>query len=721
MTKKKNKLTKNKSRKKKSIKDMGSAKDQILNLMRKNPRKRVSFKQIASVLGITSLGEKNAIQKVLTGLVDSNQIERVDAKFYQAVVDTSLLEGTVDYVNSEYGFVVIGEPYSDIWVNSRNMKNALHGDKVSVKTITSGRKRRQEGEVVEVLEHSKRSFAGTIEISPRFAFVDVTDRKMHFDVFVPLPHLNGAKHGEKVVVDITKWDGKAKNPTGKISKVLGKAGDHDTEIHSIMFEYELPFEFPRELEAEAEKIPVEISKQEIAKRRDMRDITTFTIDPFNAKDFDDALSIRKLENGNWEIGVHIADVTHYVKPDTALEAEALERATSVYLVDRTIPMLPEKLSNGLCSLRPNEEKLTFSVVFEIDEQAGIHNKWFGRTVIYSDRRFTYEEAQERIESGEGEYADEIVTMNELAKKFKKRRFEHGAVSFESVEFVFQLDDDGKTPLGMFPKERKDAHKMIEEFMLLANKNVAEFVYHQKESTPRNTMVYRAHEDPDPERVAEFSLFAKRFGYDIPLNVKKLPEALNKLAEELAGKPEQNIIESQAIRTMSKARYTTEAIGHYGLGFAHYSHFTSPIRRYPDMMAHRMLQHYLDHGKPLNKENEETKCKHSSVMEKRAADAERASIKYKQVEYMQSFIGKQMHGMITGTTEWGMYVELSETRTEGMIRISDIEGDYYQYDAEKMRVIGHNYGKVLRIGDMIEIIVKKANLTTRQVDFQLVVD
>ncbi len=557
MTKKKNKQPKNKPSKKKSIKDLGSVKDQILNLMRRKPGKRISFKQIISVLGMKSLGEKNALQKVLADLVESNQIERIDSKFYQAIVNTELLEGIVDYVNPEYGFIVIGEPYSDIWVNSRNMKNALHGDKVSVKILPSGRKRRQEGEVVEVLERSKRSFAGTIEISPRFAFVDVTDRKMHFDVFVPLSHLNGAKHGEKVVVDITRWEGKEKNPTGKISKVLGKAGDHDTEIHSIMFEYELPFEFPSELEAEAEKIPVEISKQEIAKRRDMRDITTFTIDPFNAKDFDDALSIRKLENGNWEIGVHIADVTHYVKPDTELEAEAYERATSVYLVDRTIPMLPEKLSNGLCSLRPNEEKLTFSVIFEIDEQAGIHNKWFGRTVIYSDRRFTYEEAQERIESGEGEFADEIVTMNELAKKFKHRRFQHGAVSFESVEFVFQLDEDGKTPLGMFPKERKDAHKMIEEFMLLANKHVAEFVYHQKESAPRNTMVYRAHEDPDPERVAEFALFAKRFGYDIPLNVKKLPEALNKLAEDLEGKPEQNIIESQAIRTMSKAQL------HYG--------------------------------------------------------------------------------------------------------------------------------------------------------------
>lgn len=724
MTKKKKKKTHQKKQKHtrgraKSIKSVGTVRDQVLNFLNNKPAKRYTFKQIASVVGAKELTAKNHLHKLLNELSEYGVIIKASERHYQGKLSEELLEGEVDYVNAGYAFIIVGEPYEDVWVNTRNMKNAIHGDKVAIKLLKKkGRKKRLEGEVVSILERTKTSFAGTIQLFPRYAFVEVSDRKMHFDVFVPLPDTQGAKHGEKVVVEITEWAEGDKNPTGKIAKVLGKAGEHDTEMHSIMFEYELPFEFPEGLEELAARIPVAISEEEIAKRRDFRNITTFTIDPFNAKDFDDAISIQKLENGNWEIGVHIADVTHYVKPNSELEREAILRATSVYLVDRTIPMLPERLSNGLCSLRPNEEKCTFSAVFELNENAEVMNEWFGRTVTYSDRRFTYEEAQERIETGEGDYAEEINTLNGLAKKMKTQRFKEGAISFETVELVFKLDDDGKTPLGMFAKERKEAHKLVEEFMLLANKKVATFIYKMNKENP-NTMVYRVHENPDPQKIAEFAMFAKRFGYDISLDIKKLPETFNKLSAEIEGKPEQNLVESQAIRTMAKARYTTSALGHYGLGFDHYSHFTSPIRRYPDMMAHRMLQHYLDGGKSLKAEVYEELCKQSSVMEKRAADAERASIKYKQIEFMKRFVGEQMTGMIAGLTEWGMYVELVETKCEGMIRVADIPGDHYYYDSEKLQIIGNNSGHVFQLGDHIEVIIKKANLDRRQLDLEMV--
>lgn len=720
MAKKKKKNFKKRIKKstKKSIKDVGSVKDQIVNFLNNKPEKRYTFKQLASVVGAKEITAKNHLHKLLNQLADLNVIQRAGERHFQGIFDGDLLQGEVDYVNAGYAYIIVGEPYDDIWVNTRNMKNALHGDKVAIKLKKSnGRKKRLEGEVVSIIERHKTAFAGTIEIFPRYAFVVVNDRKMHFDVFVPLSDIAEAKHGEKVIVEISEWKDRDKNPTGKITKVLGKAGEHDTEIHSIMFEYELPFEFPPEVEHAADDIPIEISAAEVAKRRDFREVTTFTIDPFNAKDFDDALSIQKLPNGNWEIGIHIADVTHYVKPGTILEQEAVKRATSVYLVDRTIPMLPERLSNGLCSLRPHEEKCTFSAVFELDADARMINQWFGRTVIYSDRRFTYEEAQERIESGEGDYAEEIRTLNELALKLKNQRFKGGAISFETVEFVFKLDDDGKTPLGMFVKERKDAHKLVEEFMLLANKQVATYVHKMRPEKP-NTMVFRAHENPDPEKIAEFALFVKRFGYDFPLDTKNIPQAFNKLTEEIEGKPEQNLVETQAVRTMAKARYTTSPIGHYGLGFAHYSHFTSPIRRYPDMMAHRLLQHYLDGGKSVESTEYEELCKHSSAMEKRAADAERASIKYKQIEFMQKFIGQKMEGMVAGLTDWGMYVELVETKCEGMIRLADIPGDHYYYDAEKLQVIGHNYGRVFQLGDFVEVLVKKANLDRRQLDLEM---
>ena len=499
--------------------------------------------------------------------------------------------------------------------------------------------------------------------------------------------------------------------------MLGKAGEHNAEIHSIIAEFGLPYEFPEAIEAEAESISDKITAREIKKRRDFRDITTFTIDPFDAKDFDDALSIRDLPNGNTEVGIHIADVTHYVPLKTALEEEAVERATSVYLVDRTIPMLPERLSNGLCSLRPNEEKLTFSAVFELDDDGKIQSEWFGRTIIYSDRRFTYEEAQERLENQEGDFYEEIIRLDTLAKKLKKDRFQRGAVNFESVEVKFKLAEDG-TPLGIIPKERKDAHKLIEEFMLLANKRVAEFIYQKGTKANPVTFVYRSHDDPDPEKLDTLAGFAKRFGHQLDFERKGISHNLNHLVERVEGKPEQNVLQQLAIRTMAKARYTTNEKGHFGLAFAHYTHFTSPIRRYPDMMVHRLLQHYLDGGKSEDKEEFEKLCLHSSEREKRAADAERASIKYKQVEFMSMVEDKIFDGIVSGVTEWGIYVEITETKCEGMIRMTDLDDDYYEFDEQNYRVVGRRNKRMITLGDGLKVSVKNTDIDRRTIDLTL---
>jgi ribonuclease R len=665
------------------------------------------------------LKEKHLLQRVLNDLAEAKKIE-ASAKHYSGISNLLYLEGTVDYVNPNFAFIVVGEPHADVRVPANKLRLALHGDKVRIIARESFKTGRLEGEVMEVLERAKTSFVGTIEITPRYAFVVPSDRKMHFDIFIPLRDIGPAKHRQKVVVELTEWNLRDKNPTGRVVKVLGNPGEHDTEIHAIMFEYGLPFSFPKEVDYEAKYLKEGITPEEVAKRRDFRGVPTFTIDPLTAKDFDDALSIQRTARGTWEIGVHIADVTHYVQPDTILDKEGAKRATSVYLVDRTVPMLPERLSNELCSLRPNEDKLTFSAVFELNDQAEILEEWFGRTVIHSQRRFTYEEAQEIIEGAEGDFKSEILELNRLAKILKDRRFAEGAISFESVEFVFKLAEDGKTPLGMFPKTRKDAHKLIEEFMLLANKRVATFIYKMNERQP-NTMVYRVHESPDPEKIMELVLFLKRFGYTIDINPKKLSASLNQLTKEIEGKPEQNVIETQAIRSMAKAKYTTDPLGHYGLGFEHYTHFTSPIRRYPDMLAHRLLQHYLDQGKSARRAPLEDLCKHSSNMEKRASEAERASIKYKQMEYMQQFEGMEMDGFVSGVTEWGMYVELKETRCEGMVRLAGIEGDYYQYDNDRHRIVGLNFGRVFNIGDPVRVVIKRASPEKREMDLGLAIE
>lgn len=723
------KKTKNRTSSKSSV-NQAYIKDQLLALFYANQPKDFSHKQIARKLGLQDKKSRQALTEILDALANSGEVQQLrNGNFIADESEPNHITGVVDFVNPRFAFIVSAESEQDVRVKTEDLLNALDGDKVKV--VVFGKAKgdgKPEGAVVEILERKREEFVGKIEVSSRYAFVVPDSRKMHYDIFVKLEDIKEAKNKDKVIVRITEWPdpkrGKDENPTGEVMAVLGPAGDNEAEIHSIMAEFGLPFEFPEEVEAAANKISPRITKAEIGKRRDMRDVTTFTIDPADAKDFDDALSLTVLENGNYEIGVHIADVSHYVKPNSILEQEALNRATSVYLVDRTIPMLPEKLSNNLCSLRPNEDKLTFSAVFEMDKKAHVVNQWFGRTVIHSDHRFSYEEAQERIESVSGEYAKEITILNELALKLRANRFMTGAINFETVEVKFRLDEKGK-PLEVIPKVRKDAHKMIEEFMLLANKKVAEYVFKMKgggkkgSKTASNTFVYRIHDYPDPEKLNTFSVFAKKFGHTLKVEESAIAKSMNKLIDDIEGRPEQNVLESLAIRTMAKAKYTTEPKGHFGLAFDHYTHFTSPIRRYPDVMVHRLLQHYLDQGKSVSKEDYEEKCVHSSEMEKRAADAERASIKYKQVEFMQGMLNEDFEGLVSGITEWGVFVEIIETRCEGMVRMSDMNDDYYEFDEKNYRIIGRRNKKIITLGDKVKVKVVKTDVDRRTIDLEFV--
>jgi len=638
--------------------------------------------------------------------------------------DGNTIIGTVALATPRFAFVVREDGEGDdIRVFTDQLRYALDGDLVRVR-LRGIRDGRVTGDVVEVLKRQRPEVVGRLQVQGSIGFVKPDNRKAYFDVMVPPQELGDSRNGDKVLVRITEFpdhEGQGRNPVGTIIRNFGAAGQNEAEINAIMAEFGLPFEFPSAVEEEADAIPTTITKEEIAKRRDFRDILTFTIDPADAKDFDDALSLRTLDNGNYEVGVHIADVTHYVRLGTELEREGKSRATSVYLVDRVIPMLPENLSNGLCSLRPNEDKLTFSAVFELDEKAKLVDSWFGKTVIHSDRRFSYEEAQERIETGEGDLAEEVNLLNRLAKKLSAERFRKGAISFETQEVKFKLGEDGK-PLGVYVKERKDAHKLIEEFMLLANKRVAEYVFGLKKTKPRFTMVYRTHDAPDPDRLENFALFAQKFGHKLNLaNPKKVSTELNKLSEDVVGKPEQNVIQGLAIRSMSKAIYSTEPLGHFGLAFAHYSHFTSPIRRYPDMMAHRLLEHYLEGGKNVPVEPVEEECKHSSAREKLAANAERASIKYKQVEYIGAHIGEQFKGVVSGLTERGIYVEIEENKCEGMVRISDIPGDTFELDKDNYRLVGRGSKRIIQFGDELQVVITSANLLDRTIDMELVDD
>ena len=687
--------------------------DSILEIINNSPGQEFSIKQISKSLGLKKREDIKLATLALYELEDDNLIKSDNGSF-TSLEDARDIVGIVDHVSSRFAYVKIGEGMSDIYIKAKDLGSAVDGDTVKISIFPTSHGEHREGRVIEVIKRNRNRFVGKIEVSKNYAFVAPDYRKMHQDFFVFPENVFGARTGDKVIVEVTSWADDDKKPEAKVIEVLGKAGENEAEIHSIMAEFDLPFRFDARVENEANLIEEGITAKEIKKRWDFRDVITFTIDPVDAKDFDDALSFRKLENGSYEIGIHIADVTHYVKPNSLLEAEAFDRATSVYLVDRTIPMLPERLSNQLCSLRPNEDKLTFAAVFEIDDKGKILKEWFGRTIIHSNVRFSYEEAQTILENGQGMLADELRTLNSIAKRLRKERFKKGAVNFETTEVKFKLDSKGK-PLAVIPKIRKDAHKLIEEFMLLANKQVATFVYNKNKGREKNTYVYRIHDAPDPEKVKDFSVFARQFGHKVMVDEKSISQSLNKLMESIEGKPEQNILEQLAIRTMAKAKYSTDVKGHFGLAFEHYTHFTSPIRRYPDMMSHRLLQHYLDEGKPVNKGDYEEKCIHSSEREKRAADAERASIKYKQVEFMASAENKIYEGLISGVTEWGIYVEIIETKCEGMVRLADLTDDFYEYDERNYRVVGRRKKKIYTLGDKVKVRVKKTDIDKRLID------
>ncbi|MGV8827368.1 MAG: ribonuclease R [Breznakibacter sp.] len=682
-----------------------------------------NYKQIAGLLGLNTKADRIMIQEVLSEMAFLGTLNESIAGKYRLIVTPSHIAGRVDMTASGSAYIVPADGSADVFVSQVNLNKALHGDKVEVAVFAQKKGRSPEGEVVKIVERKRDTFVGVVEISKSVAFL-VTDARTTggHDIYIPLNALNGAQHGQKAVARITDWPERAKNPIGEIVDVLGFAGDNQTEMHAILAEFGLPYSYPEEIAREAEKIEPGITPDEVAKRRDMRDITTFTIDPVDAKDFDDALSIRRLENGHWEVGVHIADVTHYVTPGTIIDQEGYNRATSVYLVDRVVPMLPERLSNFICSLRPDEEKLTFSVVFEMTDKGDVVGSWVGRTVIKSNRRFSYEEAQEIIETGEGDYKDDILLLDRLAKTLREKRFQAGAIGFERVEVRFEVDGDGR-PLSVFFKESKDAHKLVEEFMLMANRRVAELIgknelENKREKEPK-TFVYRIHDEPNPEKYDTFATFVRKFGYEaMPQGKESLSSSLNRLLASVVGKGEQNVIETLAIRTMAKAVYSTHNIGHYGLAFKYYTHFTSPIRRYPDMMVHRLLQQYLDGGKSANAEEYEEMCEHSSKREQLAADAERSSIKYKQVEYMKDHVGQEFDAVISGVTEWGLYAEIIENKCEGMIPIRDLEDDFYRFDEDNFCIVGERSRKTFQLGDAITIRIAKANLDRKQLDFTL---
>jgi ribonuclease R len=694
-------------------------KEQILNFLNSNLSNAYSSKQIIKKLGLRDPASKAAVQPLLISLEDEEKVQKL-RNSYRSISKPEVVTGKVDHVNQRFAYVVTNSEFGDIWVKSDDLKFAMDGDTVEVAVLRVKHGKRPEGRVINIIQRGKDEIVGRIEFSPRFAFVIADNRKIYKDFFIRMDDVGKAAHSDKVIIKITGWPALDKSPEGKVIRVLGKAGEHEAEIHSIMAEFDLPFEFPESVEAEANELSEQLAPEEIKRRRDFRDIPTFTIDPVDAKDFDDALSVKPLENGHLEVGIHIADVTYYVKPKTLLEREATERATSVYLVDRTIPMLPERLSNGLCSLRPNEDKFTFSAVFDLDQNGQIHKEWFGRTVIHSDRRFSYEEAQEIIEGQTGDYQKEVLQLNELALKLRKQRFREGAINFETREVRFQLAEDG-TPLGVTPRIRKDAHKLVEEFMLLANKKVAQFVYDYHNGKAKNTFVYRTHDYPDPEKVNTFAQFAKKFGHDMKLGEGQVSSSINNLISEIEGQPEENVLQQLAIRAMSKAKYTTSPDIHFGLAFQHYTHFTSPIRRYPDMMVHRLLQGYLDELKPVEAEPVEEQCIHSSEREKRAAGAERASIKFKQVEFMRNAEDRPYPGIVTGVTEWGLFVEITETSCEGLVRMSELGNDYYEFDEDHYRIVGRNNKRIITLGDELVVRVIATDIDRRTIDLALAED
>lgn len=679
-----------------------------------------NHKQLAAVAGITKAGDKAKLPHILAYFVQQGIIQEVERGRYKAITLNKYVTGTIDRNNNGKTHLIPDDGGEKIFIADRNLGHAMKNDKVRVLVYAKRSGRQTEGEVVEIIERNRTTFVGVMNIVGGVSFVVVDNRLLSNDIYIPHGKLNGAKDGQKVFVKMTDWPEKAKNPFGEVIDVLGEVGENNTEMHAILAEYGLPYSYPEELTALAEQIDVTISDDEIKRREDCRATTTFTIDPVDAKDFDDALSYKQLENGNVEIGVHIADVSHYVTPHSPIDKEAFDRATSVYLVDRTIPMLPEKLCNMVCSLRPNEDKLTYSVLFEMNDKAEVVNYRITKAIICSNRRFTYEEAQTIIETGQGEFCEELLAMNALAVQLRANRFKAGAISFERSEVRFNIDEQGK-PLSVYFKEAKEANKLVEEFMLLANRTVAEHIGKVKKGDRAKTFVYRIHDEPNQEKLANFSQFISRFGYKLKTSGKKneISSAINRLLDNVAGKREQNLVETLAVRSMAKAIYTTDNIGHYGLAFDYYTHFTSPIRRYPDVLVHRLLFSYLQGGNSVKEETYEKMCQHCSDREQVAASAERASIKYKQVEFMSDKKGQVFDGVISGVTEWGLYVEITSNKCEGMVPLRDMDDDFYTYDEKNYCIIGRQSRKKYQLGDEVQIMVQRANLEKKQLDFVLV--
>ncbi|MBV7269121.1 ribonuclease R family protein [Winogradskyella luteola] len=745
-------MTRKKKRKSRNNK-ISNLTNTILSILKKERNKSFNYKQIAAKLGVNDASSRNQIIKKLQQLKAKQEIEEVEHGKFKALVTTEYHTGILDLSSKGNGYVICDDFEEDIFIASNNLNKALDGDEVEFYAYRRKHRGKQEGEITNIIKRAKSEYVGTIQIQDKknFAFVVPDSTKMYKDIFVPINKTKKAEDGDKVLVSLTDWPEKADSPYGKVLEVLGKPGEHSTEIHSILAEYGLPHEFPQEVEAYANKLDTSIAEEEIANRRDMRKDLTFTIDPKDAKDFDDALSFKILENGLYEVGIHIADVSHYLEPGTVLDDEAYERATSIYLVDRVVPMLPEILSNGACSLRPHEEKYTFSAVFKMNNKCEIKHEWFGRTVTYSDARFAYEEAQAIIENNpdfvvtwrsrsevdpshlniqipqevsltgkqyntKPEIAEAVLVLDRLAKKMRSQRMRSGAISFDKVEVKFNLDEEAN-PTGIHFKTSKDANKLIEEFMLLANRKVSEFIGKQN---PKKTFVYRVHDEPDEAKLAQLQTVVGRFGHKLNFKDRNsVASSLNKLLSDVVGKKEQNLVDTLTIRTMSKAEYTTHNIGHYGLAFDYYSHFTSPIRRYPDVMAHRLLQHYLDGGKSANEEVYEEKCKHSSNMEYLATKAERDSIKYMQIRFMQDHQDEEFLGVISGVTDWGIYVEIISNKCEGMVSVRDMKDDHYEFDQTHYAMVGRKSGVVYQLGDEVVVKVKNTDLIKKHLDFYMV--